>query len=454
MPLSLLPITIVPTKSFQKKNHSIKISRSLIHYWGMDEAKIFDVAVGSNRIPVNIESASITKDEIIMSEDLFRELMLPIQSTQFIAQFSQNKNTLTIGPVIGLLTEINLSDEKEPNFRSIHNFCMEMHEVISEKGGFFYVFSLTDYSNGNISGYYLVNESWYKSPVPLPDVIYNRIHSRRLEASIFFKKFKTAIVSRNIPIFNDHFLSKDKVNDLFISEEYLHPFLPETLLATEQSLEELMMKYDSIYIKPIHGSQGRNIIRVSKKMNSLQVEISTSMGREQANSFHTFSQFFKWVQPFLEKRTYIVQQGIPLIKYKNNQLDFRVLCHRSLQNSWKATSAVARISAQQQFVSNIARGGEMMKPIHVLTKLSDRKTAIQQLALMKELAVETSSIIGHHSDGLMGELGVDIGVDESGKLWIIEVNAKPSKNLGENENKIRPSTKALIEYCTFLTFSK
>ncbi|MEH7126078.1 YheC/YheD family protein [Bacillus sp. JJ1773] len=453
MNLSLLPITIVPAKSFQYMDHSIKISHSLIHYWRIDEAKTFDVAVGNNRISVMIESAPITKDEIIMSEDLFRELMLPIQVTQFIAHYSKKENTLTIGPVIGLLTEISFSEELEPHFRSIHSFCKEMHDVVSEIGGFFYVFSLTDYSDGIMNGYYLLDESWHNSPVPLPNVIYNRIHSRRLEASLFFQKFKKAVFSHNIPIFNDHFLTKNTVNDLLISEEYLHPFLPETLLATEKSLEELKMKYDSIFIKPIHGSQGRNIIKLSKINNSLQAELSTAKGRDHTYLFNTYSEFFKWIQPFLEKRTYIVQQGIPLIKYKNNQLDFRILCHRNLQNSWKATSAVARISAEEQFVSNIARGGEIMKPVHVLTKLSDRKTAIQQLALMKELAVEASSIISHHSDGLMGELGIDIGVDESGKLWIIEVNAKPSKNLGENENKIRPSTKALLEYCTLLTFS-
>ncbi len=95
-----------------------------------------------------------------------------------------------------------------------------------------------------------------------------------------------------------------------------------------------------------------------------------------------------------------------------------------------------------------------MKPIYVLSSLSDRQTAIQQLALMKELAVETSSIIGKRANGLVGELGIDIGIDENGKLWIIEANMKPSKNFEEHDKKIRPSAKALIEYCTFLSFSK
>jgi predicted ATP-grasp superfamily ATP-dependent carboligase len=94
-----------------------------------------------------------------------------------------------------------------------------------------------------------------------------------------------------------------------------------------------------------------------------------------------------------------------------------------------------------------------MKPLKIFSILSDQKTAIQQLAMMKELAVETASIISQKCDGLIGELGIDIGVDENGKLWIIEVNSKPSKNFEDSDKRIRPSAKALIEYAAALSFS-
>lgn len=95
-----------------------------------------------------------------------------------------------------------------------------------------------------------------------------------------------------------------------------------------------------------------------------------------------------------------------------------------------------------------------MKPLHILSIFSNRETAIQQLKLMKELAIEACSLVTQMSDGIIGELGVDIGVDEEGKLWIIEINSKPSKNFEAESNKIRPSAKALLEYCTFLSFNK
>jgi hypothetical protein len=68
------------------------------------------------------------------------------------------------------------------------------------------------------------------------------------------------------------------------------------------------------------------------------------------------------------------------------------------------------------------------------------------------LAIETAETICSSSAGITGELGIDIGVDPKGELWIIEVNSKPSKNFEDGGGKIRPSAKALIQFCTSLAF--
>ncbi|KOP81621.1 YheC/YheD family protein [Cytobacillus solani] len=453
MTFSLLPITIIPAKMFHPNDECLKISHALINYWDIDTSKPITISVGGNQTLAMIEGAAISKNEIIFEEGLFQKLSIPIQESQWVSSFSRTSHTLTLGPVIGILTDYTES-EKEPHFRSIHAFCKELHDLVTEIGGFLFVFQLADWTDTTLEGYYYQNNHWQKSSLPLPAVIYNRIHSRRLEASHLFETFKTKIKGKQILIFNDHFLSKSIVHHLLYSEEYMKPYLPETWMLTEHSLQEMLKKYSSIFIKPIHGSQGRNIIKAINENEALQVKISTGTNKDRTFQFTDHIQFYQWLLPHLKKRTYLIQQAIPLMSYKNRQLDFRILCHKNFQNTWKVTSAVARLSDDQQFVSNIARGGEIMKPIHILSILSNRETAIQQLKLMKELAIEASSIVSQMSDGFIGELGVDIGVDEEGKLWIIEINSKPSKNFEAESNKIRPSAKALLEYCTFLSFSK
>ena len=455
MTLSLLPITIVPIKTFQNNKNRIKISHSLIHYWNADINKPLYIKAGAHIFETIIEEGFITKDEIFICEGLLQDLLLPVEERNFLAHFDRHSNTLTLGPIFGLLTEINENNETAdtPHFRSIHKFCEELDQLTSDIGGFFYVFRLQDFSDDGIYGYYFQDGGWIKTQVPFPDVIYNRIHSRKLDSSKHFQVLKTKLLAKNIHLFNDQFLSKEKVANLLKEEDYLRPYLPETASLTENTLREMINRYPVLFLKPIHGSQGRNIIKLSSQNNGLLAELSTGSIKERGIEFSGFQPFFQWLQPFLKKRTYLVQQGIPLIKYKNNQLDFRILCQRNSHNSWKATSGVARVSANDQFVANIARGGQMIKPLRVLTSLSNRENAMQQLSLMKELAIEIASIISQKSDGLVGELGIDIGLDENGKPWIIEVNSKPSKNFEEETSKIRPSAKALLEYVIFLTFS-
>ena len=166
----------------------------------------------------------------------------------------------------------------------------------------------------------------------------------------------------------------------------------------------------------------------------------------------SFEEIFPHIKPLLNNRIYIIQQGIPLLTYQTRGMDYRVLCHKNIQNNWNVTSVVARISAQDEFVSNIARGGELMSPVNALKdtlSISDAKVLISQ---MKDLAIETAMIIERKSQGITGELGIDIGIDKDGKPWLIEVNSKPSKSFEDGQMKIRPSAKAIIQFCTKLAF--
>ncbi|OHX47662.1 YheC/YheD family protein [Cytobacillus pseudoceanisediminis] len=451
MSVSLLPITIVPVKMFQENQFRIKISHSLVHYWNIDLQMPHLLQIGKHTFQITIEGANITKDELGFSEPLLQECCLPIEDLHFVASYSRKDLTITAGPIIGLMTDFNDNGE-EPDFRSIHSFCEELHEVVSSMGGFFYVFHFRDFIAGSLHGYCLQDRKWIKSPVPLPSVIYNRIHSRILEASTSFQSFKNSLIKLNIPVFNDRFLSKQEVHDLLFSEDHMQPYLPDTAIANEQTIKDMLARHRLLFLKPIHGSQGRNIIRLSLNGEEIMTELSTGNGRENTINFKNYTRFVQWFQQYQRKSIFLAQQAIPLQTFKNRQLDFRVLCHKNFQDIWKATSAVARISAEQQFVSNIARGGEIMKPLRIFSLLSDQKTAVQQLALLKELAVETATIISQKCEGLVGELGIDIGLDTNGKLWIIEVNSKPSKNFEDKEKRVRPSAKALIEYATALSF--
>ncbi|WP_066058922.1 YheC/YheD family endospore coat-associated protein [Robertmurraya korlensis] len=450
MATSYLPITVIPTETFQTQENCIQISRAIANYLNILARPTIFLKIGRECVEVRLEITDIPKNEIHVPLLLVSQFKIPYVATRYLAKFIEESNILLVGPIVALMTD-STETNNLPNFRSVHTFCEELHYHTQQTGGLFYVFKSDDFSIDEISGYYY-NEGWKKHIFPPPDVIYNRIHSRLKERSDHFNNIKNEMTKMNIPFFNDRFLSKWDVHALLIEEDHLHPHLPETRLFSEANFLELLNKHSSLFIKPIHGSQGRKILHLYKESHSFIVKVSTGTQSDDFMSFTNVEHFFKWFSRFRRKTTYIIQQGIPLLLYKNRHIDFRVLCHQNHHNSWKVTSVVARISAEKQFVANIARGGETYKPIKALTELFERNVAIQQLALMKELAKEIASIISKNTEGITGELGLDIGVDQDGKLWLIEVNSKPSKNFEEQEIKIRPSTKAIMELARTLAF--
>ncbi|WP_019153383.1 YheC/YheD family endospore coat-associated protein [Robertmurraya massiliosenegalensis] len=449
---SYLPITIIPTKTFHDPYNTIFFSSSLLNFWGMKPGQEVTLCIGTKARLVTVDTKALEKEQILINEQLLLEFPLPLKRLSFLSQFDKKQQRLFIGPIFALVTEIHESEENEPSFRSIHSFAEELHYTVETAGGLFYIFHIKDFSLDEMNGYFYDKDHWKKSKFVLPNVIYNRIHSRKLESSSFFKSKMEEINLKQIAIFNERFLSKWEVHNLLIQETHLHPFLPETALYESHTFPAFLEKHKTLFIKPLNGSQGRNIFKVSLEDHHILVNTTSIREHEQIKSFQHIEEFINWFQKRQKQTPFIMQQGIPLAMYVNRPLDFRILCHKDHSDSWRVTSIVARVSAKTEFVSNLARGGEMMKAAKPLTHLFDHQTARSHISFMKELSIEVCKIISQSSQGIVGELGIDIGIDSNGRIWIIEVNSKPSKNMEEQQTKIRPSTKAIYEYGTALAF--
>ena len=450
MSFSLTPILIIPKKLTDKNKDVIQMSAQLFKQLHLNRHSEINISIGRKTIPAIIQIEDLPDNTIHFSEDFMEAFHLPIQPLKFQAMIINESQTLKLGPVAALLTDSIENQDNGPKFRSIHLFCEELQQGICEKGGFFFVFSYKQFLS---QGYYMEDGKWKAAQLPVPDVIYNRIHSRALEFKKEFKHFRQKVDQLLIPFFNDRFLSKWEVYEHLKHERNVDSYLPNTKLFSKDHFIDLAQKYDTLFLKPIHGSQGRNIIKINRDPDfhySFETSIKTLPVKKDAS--FSLEELFLLIKPLIHNRFYIIQQGISLMSYQSSSMDFRVLCHQNQDNIWRVTSTVARISANQEFVSNLARGGTLTRPLNALRTCFSDKKSIEVLAQMKELALVTASIISRNSQGIIGELGIDIGVDQEGKPWLIEVNSKPSKNFEDGLAKIRPSAKAIIQFCTILAF--
>ena len=393
-------------------------------------------------------SASKGNHPILCSPTILDALFLPKFPVNIFLQVHPTEGDWEFGPLIGIVTD----RIKNNHFGTIHGFIEELQTYGNEQHLLVYIFSFERFQQDYVDGYFYsaADQSWIETKLPVPHVVHNRIHSRVKERSEKALRFFEQLLGAGIPYFNERFLNKWNVYEILSGYVHLLPYLPETkLLNGRRTFEEMATKHNLLFLKPIHGSQGKNIFRVKHKEEGIFLDYTTFSG-EIENSFSSIQAVYDAIKPRLQKQRYIVQQGISLLAYEQMRpLDFRLLCHRINETVWNVTSIVARVSSKNEFVSNLARGGEIFRITHVLSDHFDKKTIHQIENLLKEIAIEAATIIDQHADGIYGELGIDLAVDNEGKPWIIEINTKPSKNQDPDgfSPKVRPSAKAIMNYC-------
>jgi glutathione synthase/RimK-type ligase-like ATP-grasp enzyme len=411
---------------------------------------------GSIRKEVRIMDTPSSQDYLKLSKELAHELGLSSGDTLHI-QYQPIINELSLGPVFGVLTDQTYQRHENGWFGVNTSFFEEVAKAARESGTFVYIFTPdgVDLQNRRVKGWRNVNKQWIATRLPLPDCIHNRLTSRKLEMSDKIQTLMNQIAKHTrIPMFNQRFLDKAEVTKL-LSDGSHQSLLPDTVINRDvASIVSMFQKYPVIFVKPTKGSLGKGIMRFTKTAGGWRCIIN-SMNGPVYRSFRRSSDIVNFLRPRLRRSTFLIQRGIPLIHILGSTVDFRALLQKDGKGQWTITSIVARIaSSQKSIVSNVAQGGRMSKVKEALesSNLPNHHIPSVQNEL-RNAALKIADVLDKKADGLFAELGIDLGVDPSGKVWLIEVNSKPSKTEDSSlmEGKIRPSVRRLLSYVHFLT---
>ncbi|MGM9986058.1 MAG: YheC/YheD family protein [Bacillaceae bacterium] len=382
------------------------------------------------RCSVYFDEQTLKENEIAISEDLFRRLYLPYEAE---CHLTFVEDTIHIGPTIGVFTTGFSASLVEP-FGMRTEMFQRFSELASEKGMFLYVFGShqINWIDGTTTGLVYRQNHWEEYTFPLPNVIYDRIPNRKTEKHRIIQRVKTRLQSDYmIPWFNPHFFNKWDVFQLLRQQPQFSFFLPETyLFPTFDQLEYMLAKYSYLYLKPVHGSTGANIYQISynKENNAYYCRYHTENG----NHLSKFQTLYKLIDTFFKHQrleTYIAQQGVELIHYKNRNVDFRIHTNRDKYGEWQLSAIAAKIGGIESTTTHVQNGGtvttlEEIFPIHE-----------EQIAMKRHitnLAVRLSEYLDEKMEGIIGEIGFDFGVDKNKRIWLFEANSKPGRGIFAN----------------------
>lgn len=424
-----MPVTkVIPIESPMP---NLYLSSDQLDLFGLTPGTTLQVRAGSSVTHVKIVKSL---NGNFIARNIVEALGIPTIKTLIIRK--QSNDTLQIGPIIGLLVtrgrkrKIPPYSSQNKQLYSFLSYCMKQDYI-----GFVFYPESVDETARKVSGLFLGHNpdgtvSWQKHDFPLPDVVYDRILHRSMEKKPTSKIVKSFLMNDpQITYFNPKFLNKWETHSILSKNQELLNHLPETAdFDNPDKLAELLEKYKTVYMKPIHGSLGRGIFKIT-----VTPEGYCSQHRKGKKTytqvFSKFDDLFKSLKVLKKNSKCVVQQGLDFLKYEDRVFDLRVLVQKNGSGQWDITAMVARIANEQSIFPNIAAGGEAVNIETVWQNLFSSSWAESETCkLTMKIGIAAAEVL-ETKMGTFCEVGLDIGIDKDKNIWIIEINSKPSRKV-------------------------
>lgn len=441
--------TVIAKSNPRLNSETIRIGNEMAQALGLQEGDKVSLFAGQLSTPRNI-CINIHKSErsIELSPVNFRRLHISASRSYGIRSSSDG---IYIGPVVGIMADSNGDNHRPFGGQSL--FISQLINLGREMGEICFAFSTNsiDFNRKIIYGYTHGKEGWRKRIFPIPDVIYPR-EGGYSPAKL---KIRRRLQSMGCSFINPPLIGKWETHKILSQNPILGSYMPDTQLVTSfHEVDRMLKKYGAVYMKPINGSMGRNIIRVIKKKNINVYEYQYQQNSQpRLGTVHGLNSLRHSLGRFMGKRRYIVQRRINLVRMNGKIVDVRVLVQKENAGKWSVTGKACRIGRNGSITSNISAGGSGEKVPAVLAR--NFTDPIQRERIMTELdhvALEAAQALESNISNI-GELGIDIGIDRNGQLWFIEANLRPARHvfnlIGEPATR-RKSVQRPLLYARYL----
>ncbi|MCM3785923.1 YheC/YheD family protein [Neobacillus mesonae] len=194
--------------------------------------------------------------------------------------------------------------------------------------------------------------------------------------------------------------------------------IPETRMFTKEHLNNMLQKYGMVFVKPVHGGGGAGVIRVKRDGAAYSY---TKMSH--TSTFSSFNRMYSSLLKAKKNRKYIIQRGIVLARIEGRPIDYRVKFVKE-GAGWKITALLGRLARPGLVITNLCKGGTLIKGRQAIKQSLPHINAKKKQQEMRNLTRTCTVILEKRFPGI-GQLGFDYGLDQTGKVWILEVNTRP-----------------------------
>ncbi|TQR33421.1 YheC/YheD family protein [Brevibacillus brevis] len=351
---------------------------------------------------------------------------------------------------IGVLTYRGESGFVEPGY------LRRLVEAGREMGAEVFLFSPQDvrFSEKRINGFVPDGKKWRREFFPWPDIVIDRYRYYPLPKHSAYLPFRKQNWFRYA---NNRFSNKYVVHQILIQDPQLQRWLPETLPYERKTLATMLANHRLVYLKPTNGTGGRSILRVEKRAGRYLLHGRTKQQAKSCEKMATLTEVCERLEHWMKNEKsgneqFFLQQGLQLSLVPKRTVDARLLVQKDGKGQWCLTGMGIRVGPIQSSTSNLHGGGTALPAVSFLVKRFGQEMAERIVQECKELAIKTVTRIEEHF-GLMMEFGFDLGIDVHGRVWIIEINPKPGREIFKQMRQHKRYATAVrrpLEYALYL----
>lgn len=210
-----------------------------------------------------------------------------------------------------------------------------------------------------------------------------------------------------------------------VNDAYLQHYLPPTTPFTPAALWEYAEHYQSVILKPSGGGGGAGIIKL------------TSVGEEQylvhagptKRVVQGKEETVAYIRSLFRPKTYLLQPHLSLGRINGRPFDIRVMVQRQKSTEpWIITGWLAKLAGPGYVVTNVARSRGKVLPLRKAIAESKIACSPHLLQEIRQVSFALARRLGKAYPNLR-EIGLDLGLDQQGKIWFIEANFRPAISL-------------------------
>ncbi|MFC6551118.1 YheC/YheD family protein [Cohnella cellulosilytica] len=290
-----------------------------------------------------------------------------------------------------------------------------------------------------------VTKKWSRRWVRFPSVIYDRCRiqkSYRFQQLLAFRKRYSHLHFLNRPLRN-----KWTIYRALGKVPAFRAHLPTTrLYQSPEDVSLLLKKYPTVYLKPINGTGGRGILRIERSRDGSLLLQGRNHARTIVQPKHISRGRLASALQSWDKHgdRYIVQQGLNIKLPSGRVHDYRMLVQKNGSGVWEVTGCAGRIGPLRSITSNLHGGGEAASMNDLLRQWVGSESDIRQI---RQTAETFGVDVARHLEATYGalcELALDLAIDRNGKIWLIEVNPKPSREVFHQAGEREVYRKAIV----------